>query len=164
MAQKYTLNKYAEAFETNMIASTYGEHVYNLLAEEDIENGSIVGRGDYVDDDDDLDVYKIANAPEGFELTLRRQMNNGNWLVEVTKLPQNADVILVRSVPVTQYDYTNEFKQDDTFYIAAGEIARGLVLHFGDKFEVSAKAFASGTPAKGAKVTTSTKHKMVIGE
>lgn len=146
------LDKHAVAGSSKLKATTAG-HIYNILIEEDLDNGSIVAKGDYVKPE----VYKAKDCA-GFSGVIVEKAANGNWYVEVT---EPGDAVLLLNVPLIYEEYTTALQHESNFYNANGDIVRGYELYVGDIFELSAEGF-EGEPVKGATVSVANK-KVVVG-
>lgn len=146
---KYTAH--AVAGSSKLKATTAG-HIYNVLVtSETLDNGTIIGLGDYVEPE----LYKEAAAPTAFEGVIEDVAANGNYYVRVTK-PEGA--LLVLTVPEAYYNYTTQMTAESNFYNAKGDTARAYELYVNDIFELSKEGF-TGTFAKGDKVTVDTSSK-----
>ena len=139
--------KHGVAGSSKLKATTAG-HIYNILIEEDLDNGSIVAMGDYVEPE----VYKAAEST-GFEGVIEDIAANGNFYVRVVN-PGNA--LLVINVPLIYENYTTVLTDEANFFNAAGDIVRAYELVKGDIFEASAECF-TGSPEKKATVTVTGK-------
>lgn len=148
MATDY-VNKHAVAGISKTLANYGGSHIYNVTLSTATDNGNIIGRGDMVS----LDNYAEA-TPTTFKGKVVWKAANGNWYVEVLEAD---NALLVYNVPIN----ADEKKREQYFYNEAGDVARAHELVKGDIFEVSAEGF-TGTPAKGASITTITAKKLVI--
>lgn len=144
--------KHAVAGSSKLKATVAG-HIYNILIEEDLDNGSIVAKGDYVSPE----VYKAKDST-GFAGVVLDKAANGNWYVEVT---EPGDALLVLQVPMIYEEYTTAMKHESNFYNENGDIVRSYELYVGDIFELSAEGF-EGEPSKGATVSVSNK-KVTVG-
>lgn len=144
--------KHAVAGSSKLKATIAG-HIYNILIEEDLDNGSIVAKGDYVSPE----VYKAKDST-GFAGVILEKAANGNWYVEVT---EPGDALLVLQVPMIYEEYTTAMQHESNFYNENGDIVRSYELYVGDIFELSAEGF-EGTPVKGAAVSVSNK-KVTVG-
>lgn len=144
--------KHAVAGSSKLKATLCG-HIYNIQIEEDLDNGSIVAKGDYIKPE----TYKAKDSTDFAGVVLDKAAN-GNWYVEV-KTP--GDALLVLQVPMLYEEYTTALKHESNFYNVNGDIVRAYELYVGDVFEVSAEGF-TGTPTKGATVTVTDK-KLTIG-
>lgn len=129
---------------SSKLKATKSGHIYNILIEQDMDNGSIVAKGDYVKPE----VYK-AKASTGFAGTIVDIAANGNFYVEVT---DPGDAVLLLNVPLIYEEYTTAMQHESNFYNANGDIVRGYELYAGDIFELSKEGF-SGEPTKGKAVT-----------
>lgn len=158
MAIKFKIDKHHICFPTKLLAGNGGAHIYNIVINEDTDNGTIVGRGAYVS----FDQYAADTAPATYEGIITEQAANGNWYVEVVK-PE--DAILIYEVPVIAETYDSRFTDLANFYNAATaektNVVRGYALAKGDVYELSADAFDK-TPVPGKKVTISGQ-KHVVG-
>lgn len=139
--------KHAVAGSSKLKATTSG-HIFNIQIEEDLDNGSIVAKGDYVAPE-----YYKAKDSTGFAGVIIDKAANGNWYVEVT---EPGDALLVLQVPMIYEEYTTRMQYESNFYNENGDIVRAYELYKDDIFELSAEGF-SGTPTKGATVTVTNK-------
>lgn len=144
--------KHAVAGSSKLKATTAG-HIYNIKIEADLDNGSIVAKGEYVEPE----VYKAKDST-GFSGVIVDQAANGNWYVEVT---DPGDALLLLQVPMIYEEYTTRMQHESNFYNANGDIVRAYELYKGDVFELSAEGF-DGTPEKGKTVTVASK-KLQVG-
>lgn len=144
--------KHAVAGSSKLKATTSG-HIYNIKIEADLDNGSIVAKGEYVEPE----VYKAKDST-GFAGVIVDQAANGNWYVEVT---DPGDALLLLQVPMIYEEYTTRMQHESNFYNANGDIVRAYELYAGDIFELSAEGF-TGTPAKGKTLTVTSK-KLQVG-
>lgn len=149
---KFSIEKHHVAFPTKLLAGNGGAHIYNIVLTADTDNGTVIGKGEYVS----FDQYKQDTAPSTYEGIITEQAADGNWYVEVV-VP--ADALLVdevEDIPYTNYD--SRFTALANFYNEKGKTVRAYSLVKGDVYELSADAF-TGTPAAGKKVTiTGQKH------
>lgn len=140
-------NKHAVAGSSKLKASKSG-HLFNIQIEEDLDNGSIVAKGNYVAPE-----YYKAKDSTGFAGVIIDKASNGNWYVEVT---EPGDALLVLEDPVIYEEYTTACQHESNFYNKAKDIVRCYELYKGDIFELSKEGF-SGEPAKGATVSVVSK-------
>ena len=142
-----TKGNHVKSFPTK-IASMMGQygHVYNVVLQNNTDNGTLVGRGDYVSFDQYEDDALAANAVEG---AIRELGADGNWIVEFTKLPAT-EVLYIYNSPVSEYN-EKEFQDEALMYNKAGEVAQGATVIIGDYASYSDLAF-TGTPAAGKSV------------
>lgn len=139
--------KHAVCGSSKLKATTAG-HIYNIKIEQDLDNGSVVAKGDYVAPE-----YYKAKDSTGFAGVILDKAANGNWYVEVT---DPGDALLLLQVPMIYEEYTTRMKHESNFYNASGDIVRAYELYKGDIFELSAEGF-NGTPEKGKQLTIENK-------
>ena len=106
--------------ESSLLKATEVGHIYSLKCHEDLDNGSIVSVGDWVE----AQVY----ASKDFE--------------------KGARPVFVLTPPIGYNSDRKEYQDECYFYNAKDEIARGYELNDGDIFTVSEDAF-EGTPEVG---------------
>lgn len=139
--------KHAVCGSSKLKATTAG-HIYNIKIEQDLDNGSVVAKGDYVAPE-----YYKAKDSTGFAGVILDKAANGNWYIEVT---DPGDALLLLQVPMIYEEYTTRMQHESNFYNASGDIVRAYELYEGDIFELSAEGF-NGTPEKGKSVTVENK-------
>ena len=76
---KYTIDSHIVAFPSKLIAQTGGAHIYNIMLNADRDNGTLVGRGEFVE----TDLYAEAAVPK-FAGRINEVAENGNYRIEVT--------------------------------------------------------------------------------
>lgn len=145
--------KHAVVGTSEMLASIGGAHIRNIEATADIDNGCIVGCGEYKRSD----VYAETDAG-AFSGKVIAQAANGNWYVDVVSAE---NCWLVAQVPVIYEDYTTQCQHESNFYNEQGDVMRCMELKAYDRFEVSAEGF-DGTPSAGSTVSVENK-KLKIG-
>lgn len=136
MAYKMTIEKHAYAFQSKLLAGNGGEHIYNLLLSADRDNGTIRGKGDWIE----FDLYEEAAAPTAFAGKIVGQAADGNYYVEVTNA---ADALFICTVPDVNIDYDPRFSDVRNFYNKSGDVVRAYTLHKGDIFEISDLGFTT---------------------
>ena len=141
-------NKHAVAESTNLKATIVG-NIWNIKATDDIDNGCIVKRGDYVAPE----FYAEAAATE-FTGKIIEKAANGNFRVEVTAVGELEGLVL--SVPLIYEEYTTRMQEESNFYNAKGDLLRVYQLYVGDVFTLSAEGF-DGTPEVGKTVSVVSK-------
>ena len=147
-------NKHAVAESTNLKATIVG-NIWNIKATNDIDNGCIVKRGDYVAPE----YYAEAAATE-FTGKIIEKAANGKFRVEVTAVGELEGLVL--SVPLIYEEYTTRMQEESNFYNAKGDLLRVYQLYVGDVFTLSAEGF-DGTPEVGKTVSVVSK-KVKVGE
>lgn len=142
--------KHAVAFVSNVKSGICG-HVFDIeLVDDALDNGSLIGAGDYIK----LGTYKQGAAGANFEGTIVEKSARGYWYVQIDN-PD--DTLFVCNAPISPYD-AYALRQESSYYIskAANEMAKGYELAKYDIVEVSDLAF-TGTPEVGKKVTAANK-------
>ena len=146
--------KHAVAESTKLKATIVG-NIWNIKATNDIDNGCIVKRGDYVAPE----YYAEAAATE-FTGKIIEKAANGNFRVEVTAVGELEGLVL--SVPLIYEEYTTRMQEESNFYNAKGDLLRVYQLYVGDVFTLSAEGF-DGTPEVGKTVSVVSK-KVKVGD
>ena len=141
-------NKHAVAESTNLKATIVG-NIWNIKATDNIDNGCIVKRGDYVAPE----YYAEAAATE-FTGKIIEKAANGNFRVEVTAVGELEGLVL--SVPLIYEEYTTRMQEESNFYNAKGDLLRVYQLYVGDVFTLSTEGF-DGTPEVGKTVSVVSK-------
>ena len=141
-------NKHAVAESTNLKATIVG-NIWNIKATNDIDNGCIVKRGDYVAPE-----YYAEEAATEFTGKIIEKAANGNFRVEVTAVGELEGLVL--SVPLIYEEYTTRMQEESNFYNAKGDLLRVYQLYVGDVFTLSAEGF-DGTPEVGKTVSVVSK-------
>ena len=146
--------KHAVAESTKLKATIVG-NIWNIKATNDIDNGCIVKRGDYVAPE----YYAEAAATE-FTGKIIEKAANGKFRVEVTAVGELEGLVL--SVPLIYEEYTTRMQEESNFYNAKGDLLRVYQLYVGDVFTLSAEGF-DGTPEVGKTVSVVSK-KVKVGD
>ena len=146
--------KHAVAESTKLTATIVG-NIWNIKATNDIDNGCIVKRGDYVAPE----YYAEAAATE-FTGKIIEKAANGKFRVEVTAVGELEGLVL--SVPLIYEEYTTRMQEESNFYNAKGDLLRVYQLYVGDVFTLSAEGF-DGTPEVGKTVSVVSK-KVKVGD
>ena len=147
-------NKHAVAESTNLKATIVG-NIWNIKATDNIDNGCIVKRGDYVAPE-----YYAAAAATAITGKIIEKAANGNFRVEVTAVGELEGLVL--SVPLIYEEYTTRMQEESNFYNAKGDLLRVYQLYVGDVFTLSAEGF-DGTPEVGKTVSVVSK-KVKVGD
>jgi hypothetical protein len=140
MAEKFITYTEHGVVEISSMACTHGgAHIYNGVAEVDVDNGSVAKLGDYVE----FDYFKA-------------------------EIPAVEDaVLLVATEPKIYSEYTKKMQEESNFYNGANEIMQLDDMIRYDRFALSAKAFdEAAEPAVGQYVgVTGTGYKLTtLGE
>lgn len=122
--------------------NTY-KRVYNIVLTADTDNGMLATRGDYVSFDN---YEQAAVTDDDVTVAVRELGADGNWIVEVTDLPED-EVLYLYNSPVSEYE-ERDLQDPSLFYNKSGEVVQGAPLLIGDLFSLSDLAF-TGTVAAG---------------
>lgn len=137
------MGKYAVIESTNMASTRYAERIYDAVATEDIENGTVGYIEDYVDD-------------EGVVYAFNKGYKEGAILVIVDQVAWDYDTTLISK------------QRKDNFICKAGTPFRVRALKLGDEFGLTKEGFTSATRdtlAKDMYVTIdNTTGKLVVEE
>lgn len=143
MAYKFTIENHGYGFPSKCLAQNGGKHIFNIVATEDVDNGTFVGKGAWAG----LERYTQA-APGTATGTVLEKAANGNWYVEIVTA---VGAYFVYTVPMVEED-RRAFQRDGVFYNATGDVMRAYELAPGDIIELGG-ASISGTVAAGTSVS-----------
>lgn len=116
------VDKHVVAESTNLTATNYGRHIFNVKASEDIDNGKLVN----------IDAMKY-------------EANEYYTMVEPTATSR---VGLILSVPVGPDERPLAATYEYNFYNGKDEIMRVYELAAGDRFTISAEGLADAAVGK----------------
>lgn len=156
MAIKYAIEKFPVAFPSKTLSSVNGAYLFSLDHTDDLWNGAIVAKGDYVA----LDRYEATDAT-AIKAKVVDVAANGNFYVEIQEDAKATDALIVYNPPVIEEEYNKTFQLESNFYIPAEMVARAYAVREGDIWELSADSF-EGTPTVGATVSAVTNKKWTI--
>lgn len=142
--------KHCVAESTKLLATIGGAHIYNIKVTADVDNGAIVGLGDY----QAPEYYAEKAASSTFAGKIIEKAANGSFRVQVTAVG-SGDCLLLQ-VPLIYEEYTTKMQEESNFYNAKDDIVRAYELTVGDVFTLSAEGF-DGTPVVGKTVSVSSK-------
>ena len=137
MAIKFELSKFPVAFPAKVLSREGGAHMFSLQHTDDLWNGAVVAKGDYVS----LDLYKATDATK-INAKVVGQAANGNYYVEITKDSPASEALIVYNPPVIEEQYNKSFQLEANFYIPATMEARAYSVREGDIWELSEAAFS----------------------
>ena len=140
MAEKFiTYTKHGVVETSSLVATHGGAHIMNVVADVDVDNGSVCKLGDFVESD----YYKA-------------------------EIPAVADAImLIATEPKIYAEYTKKMQEESNFYNGKGEIMQADDIVRFDRFALSEEAFdKDAAPAIGQYVgVTGTGYKLTtLGE
>lgn len=147
--------KHAVAGSTDLLATIGGKHIFNVKINEDMDNGSIIGLGNFVA----MEYYAQAAAGT-FAGEIIAQASNGNFYVRVTDVDDNT--VLVLTTPLLYEEYTTSLQHESQFFNAKDDIVRAYGLAVNDIFELSAEGFTND-PVVGKTVSVdAATHKLTV--
>lgn len=126
MAQDMNLNvSHIVAESTNILSTNFGGgHIYSITINEDMDNGLMVCRDEYIGDETwSAKAYAAGEEP-----------------------------LLLLAPPVVAFTQLKGYADEDRFYNKAGDRVRAYTLRVGDRFSLSENAFDK-TPAEKQYVT-----------
>lgn len=136
MAMDITKGTHTVFYPSKMISTRVG-HIYNMVLADDTDNGRFAKRGDYVS----FDQYEAdAPADSTASFVVREQAVNGNYYVEVITGDEEI-VVIYESIIGTRTD--RDLRMESLWVNKAGSVVKGLSLHVGDIFELSANGFTA---------------------
>lgn len=129
MAEKFISYTAHGVGESTLIRSTKVGHHYNLVADVDIDNGSVCKLGDYAVDADN---NRVADL----------------WKADIPAVGDK--IVFILTAPKIYADYTPLMQEEKNFYNGAGDAMRGYEIVDTDRFTLSAEAFSKdAAPAVG---------------
>lgn len=106
------------AESTNILSSNFGGgHLYSIAITEDMDNGLLVSRGVYANDEYEDEVWTMKAYAAGDE------------------------PLLLLNPPVVPFTALKTYADEDRFYNAKGDRVRAYTLRIGDRFSLSEAAF-----------------------
>lgn len=157
MAIKYSVERMGFASPARVLAQDYGAHIFSTVAADDMPNGILVRKGDYVS----LDLYEQDDTVSaGFAATIIDQAVDGNWYVEIDANPDH--VLVVYQKPLIDEESPRILTSLYNFYNEEGDAVRSYDTIYGDVWELSAELFV-GKPEKGKSVTMDASGKWKVG-
>lgn len=138
MAQELNLNvNHIVAESTNILSTNFGGgHIYSITINEDMDNGLLVCRNEYLEDE----TWSAKAYVEGEE------------------------PLLLLAPPVMPFTEVRGYATEDKFYNKKGDRVRAYTLRVGDRISLSEVAFEEA-PAVGQFVTfDADAKKYVVGE
>lgn len=129
MAEKFiSYTKHGVVETSSLLATHGGRHIFNVVADVDVDNGSVCKLGDFVESD-----YYNAEIPAVKDA-----------------------VMLIATEPKIYSEYTKKMQEESNFYNGAGELMQADDMDRLDRFALSAEAFDDGAaPAVGQYVGVS---------
>lgn len=118
MAQDMIKGSHIVAESTNILSSNFGGgHLYSIAITEDMDNGLLVSRGVYANDEYEDETWTMKAYAAGDE------------------------PLLLLNPPVVPFTALKTYADEDRFYNAKGDRVRAYTLRIGDRFSLSEAAF-----------------------
>ncbi len=118
MAQDMIKGSHIVAESTNILSSNFGGgHLYSIAITDDMDNGLLVSRGVYANDEYEDEVWTMKAYAAGDE------------------------PLLLLNPPVVPFTALKTYADEDRFYNAKGDRVRAYTLRIGDRFSLSEAAF-----------------------
>ena len=158
MAIRCNLEQFPTAYPAKVAAREGMGHMYSLQHTEDLWNGAIVTKGDYVS----LDLYKEGAAATAVKAKVVDRAANGNYYVEFTEDIPASEALIVYNPPVIEEQYNKTFQKETNFYIPASMEARAYPIFEGDIWEFSEDAFSQKPTVGETEITAVSGKKMTV--
>ena len=142
MAQDIINANHIVAESTNILSTNFGGgHIYSIEIQEDMDNGLLVARDEYVSNQYEDEVWKAKAYAAGDE------------------------PLLLLNPPLLPMTELRGYNTEDRFYNAKGDRVRAYTLRVGDRFSLSEVAFGETAPEEKQYVTYDAAAKQyVVGE
>ena len=125
MAQDIINANHIVCESTNILSSNFGGgHMYSIAISEDMDNGLLVARADYVDAEYEDEVWNMKTYAAGDE------------------------PLLLLNPPLLPLTELRGYAIEERFYNAEGDRVRAYTLHLGDRITMSEHAFDTAPKAK----------------
>lgn len=123
MAQDWINANHIICESTNILSTNFGGgHIYSIAIAEDMDNGLLVARAEYANEEYEDEVWNAKAYAAGDE------------------------ALLLLNPPLLPMTELRGYATEDRFYNAAGDRVRAYTLRVGDRITLSANAF-DGEPA-----------------
>ena len=129
MAQDWINANHIICESTNILSTNFGGgHIYSIAIAEDMDNGLLVARAEYANEEYEDEVWNAKTYAAGDE------------------------ALLLLNPPLLPMTELRGYATEDRFYNAAGDRVRAYTLRLGDRITLSENAF-DGEPAEKKYVT-----------
>ena len=141
MAQDYINANHIICESTNILSTNFGGgHIYSIAVSEDMDNGLLVARADYVADEYEDEVWNMKEYAAGDE------------------------ALLLLNPPLLPMTELRGYATEDRFYNAKGDRVRAYTLRVGDRITLSEEAFDAAPEAKKYVTFDASAKKYVVGD
>lgn len=141
MAQDFINNNHIVAESTNILSTHFGGgHIYSIEVQEDMDNGLLVARSEYVADEYEDEVWKAKEYAAGDE------------------------PLLLLNPPLAYFSEVRGYATEDRFYNAEKDRVRAYTLRIGDRITLSKNAFDAAPEAKQYVTYDAAAKQYVVGD
>ena len=141
MAQDIINANHIVCESTNILSTNFGGgHIYSIAISEDMDNGLLVSRADYVADEYEDEVWNMKEYAAGDE------------------------PLLLLNPPLLQMTELRGYNTEDRFYNAEGDRVRAYTLRVGDRITLSEAAFDTAPEAKKYVTFDAAAKQYVVGD
>ncbi len=141
MAQDIINANHIVCESTNILSTNFGGgHIYSIAVSEDMDNGLLVSRADYANDEYEDEVWNMKEYAAGDE------------------------PLLLLNPPLLPMTELKGYSTEDRFYNAAGDIVRAYTLRVGDRITLSEVAFDKAPKAKQYVTFDASAKQYVVGD
>ena len=141
MAQDMIKGGHIICESTNILSTNFGGgHIYSITIDEDMDNGLLVARSEFANDEYEDETWKMKTYAAGDE------------------------PLLLLNPPVVAFTALRGYSDEDRFYNAAGDRVRAYTLRMGDRFSLSAEAFDTAPAAKQYVTFDAAAKQYVVGD
>lgn len=141
MAQDIINANHIVCESTNILSSNFGGgHIYSIAISEDMDNGLLVARADYVDSEYEDEVWNMKEYAAGDE------------------------ALLLLNPPLLPLTELRGYAIEERFYNAKGDRVRAYTLRLGDRITMSEDAFDTAPAAKQYVTFDAAAKQYVVGD
>lgn len=141
MAQDIMKANHIVAESTNILSTNFGGgHIYSIAIEEDMDNGLLVARSEFVAEEYEDEVWKAKDYAAGDE------------------------PLFLLNPPTMPMTELRGYATEDRFYNAAGDRVRAYTLRVGDRISLSEAAFDAAPKAKQYVTFDASAKQYIVGD
>lgn len=141
MAQDWINANHIICESTNILSTNFGGgHIYSIAIAEDMDNGLLVARAEYVNEEYEDEVWNAKAYAAGDE------------------------ALLLLNPPLLPMTELRGYATEDRFYNAAGDRVRAYTLRVGDRITLSENAFDTAPAAKQYVTFDAAAKQYVVGD
>ena len=141
MAQDLINANHIVCESTNILSTHFGGgHIYSILINEDCDNGLLVARAEYANEEYEDEIWTAKEYAAGDE------------------------PLLLLNPPLLPMTELRGYATEDRFYNASGDRVRAYTLRMGDRITLSEAAFDTAPAAKQYVTFDATAKKYIVGD